>query len=60
MPCVAIVDGEYGYQDLAIGVPVVLGAEGMEKVIELKLTEEERRLLDESAKQVQRDLELLS
>ena len=60
MPCVAIVAGEYGYQDLAIGVPVVLGAEGMEKVIELKLTDEERQLLDDSAMQVKRDLESLS
>ena len=40
-------------------MPVVLGPAGMERVIELKLTEEERQLLDESAAQVKRDLEML-
>ena len=59
MPCVAILDGEYGYRDLAIGVPVVLGSGGMEKVVELTLTEQERQQLDDSAEQVRRDLDVL-
>lgn len=58
-PCVAILDGEYGYRDIAIGVPVILGAGGMEKVVELDLVDHERELLDRSAEQVKADLALL-
>ncbi len=39
LPCAALLDGEYGYKDLFIGVPCVLGARGVEKVIELELSE---------------------
>jgi malate dehydrogenase len=60
LPCVAILDGEYGYQDIAIGVPVILGSKGMEKVVELPLTDTERQLMEQSAQQVKKDLDLLS
>lgn len=60
LPCVAILDGEYGYADIAMGVPVILGSGGMEKVIELPLTDEERELLAQSAKQVRNDLNSIS
>jgi malate dehydrogenase len=60
LPCVAIVDGEYGHRDIAIGVPVVLGADGMEKVIELPLTKEEKELFEQSVAQVTRDIATLS
>ncbi len=60
LPCVAIVDGEYGHRDIAIGVPVILGAGGMEKVIELPLTDEERNLFEQSVAQVARDIATLS
>lgn len=60
LPCVALVDGEYGHRDIAIGVPVVLGAGGMEKVIELPLTEEESRLFQQSVEQVTKDIATLS
>lgn len=60
LPCVAILDGEYGYRDIAMGVPVILGSTGMEKVIELPLSDNERRLLDRSAEQVQKDLGTIS
>ena len=60
LPCVALVDGEYGYHDIAIGVPVMLGAGGMEKVIELPLTEEESRLFQQSVQQVAKDISTLS
>ncbi len=56
LPCVAILDGEYGERDLAIGVPVVLAAGGMQRVVELELNEEERRQFAESAAQVREDL----
>ncbi len=56
LPCVAILDGEYEHNDLAIGVPVVLGNHGMEQVIELQLSETEHRQFQESAEQVKKDL----
>ncbi len=52
LPCATLLQGEYGYRDLFIGVPVVLGARGVEKVIEMKLNEQEKALLDKSAKAV--------
>ncbi len=60
LPCVAILDGEYGERDLAIGVPVVLAAEGMRQVVELELSEEEQRQFDASVAQVRKDLAALS
>ena len=49
----AYLDGEYGYKDLFMGVPVVIGAKGVEKIVELSLTEEEKAMLAKSAKSVQ-------
>jgi len=48
-PCCSFLNGEYGINDLCVGVPVVLGANGIEKIIELQLTEEEKALLNSSA-----------
>jgi malate dehydrogenase len=56
LPCVAVLDGEYGQRDIALGVPVVLGEGGMEKVVELPLTEDERRALQASADAVRKAL----
>ncbi|MCI0648903.1 MAG: malate dehydrogenase, partial [Chloroflexi bacterium] len=44
--------GEYGYHDLFIGLPVVLGREGVERIIEMQLNDEERAMLDHSAEAV--------
>ena len=52
LPCAALLNGEYGYKDLFIGVPCVLGKNGVEKVIEMKLNDHEKALLDNSAKAV--------
>ena len=52
LPCAALLDGQYGYQDLYIGVPCVLGAGGVERVIEMKLDDHEKKLLDNSANAV--------
>jgi len=49
LPCAAFLTGEYGIRDLYVGVPVKLGRNGMEKVIEIKLTDDERAALDKSA-----------
>jgi malate dehydrogenase len=53
LPCAALLKGEYGLEDLFIGVPVKLGAAGIEEVIQIKLTEEEGAALNRSAAAVQ-------
>jgi malate dehydrogenase len=49
LPCATLLNGEYGYRDLFIGVPCLLGKNGVEKVIEMKLNDHEKGLLDKSA-----------
>ncbi len=49
LPCAAILNGEYGINDLFIGVPVKLGKNGVEEIIEIKLTDEESQALNHSA-----------
>ncbi|MFZ5586865.1 MAG: malate dehydrogenase [Thermodesulfobacteriota bacterium] len=49
LPCAAYLTGQYGYHDLYIGVPVKLGRGGVQQVMEIKLTAEEKALLDNSA-----------
>ncbi|MEE3999674.1 malate dehydrogenase [Tenacibaculum sp. FZY0031] len=51
-PCSALLEGEYGLTDLCIGVPVVLGKNGIEKIVEINLSEEEKAALTSSAKAV--------
>ena len=46
LPVSALLEGEYGYSDVCIGVPCVLGHGGMEKIIELKLDESEKKVFD--------------
>ena len=52
VPCSALLEGEYGEKDLCIGVPCVLGKNGIEKIIEVKLDDQEKELLATSAKAV--------
>lgn len=59
LPCVAILDGEYGQSGIAMGVPVVLGQSGMERVVELELDEEEKGAFSQSAEMVRADLHKL-
>lgn len=60
LPCVAILDGEYGHADIAMGVPVVLNRCGVERVVELPLEEAERAAFDQSAAGVREDIERLT
>ena len=53
LPAAAYLDGEYGYKDLFMGVPVVIGGKGIERIVEIELTEEEKAMLAKSAKSVQ-------
>jgi malate dehydrogenase len=48
MPCAAYLEGEYGVNGLYVGVPVKLGANGVEQIIEIKLQEDERQMLQKS------------
>jgi malate dehydrogenase len=49
LPCAAYLEGEYGIKGLFVGVPVKLGARGIEQIIEIKLTADEKAALDKSA-----------
>jgi malate dehydrogenase len=53
LPCAALLEGEYGYNDLFIGVPVKLGSGGIEDVIQINLTADEKAALDKSAAAVE-------
>jgi malate dehydrogenase len=57
LPCAAFLDGEYGYKDLYMGVPVVLGGKGVEKIVTIELSAEEKAMLDKSAAAVQELIE---
>lgn len=60
LPAIAYLEGEYGYNDLYLGVPTILGGNGIEKVIELELTSEERAGLDKSAEAVRNVMSILA
>jgi len=53
LACAAYLEGEYGYKDLFMGVPVVIGGKGVERIIDIPLTEDEKAALAKSAKSVQ-------
>jgi malate dehydrogenase len=53
LACAAYLEGEYGYNDLFMGVPCIIGGKGVEKIIEIPLTEEEKGMLKKSAGSVQ-------
>lgn len=59
LPCAAYLEGEYGLRDIYFGVPVKLGAGGVEEVIEIELAPEERSALIASAKEVQETIKEL-
>jgi malate dehydrogenase len=60
LPCTALLEGEYGIDGLYMGVPVKLGAGGVEEIVELELTGEERAWLEESAAAVREVVGVLS
>ena len=53
LPCAAYLNGEYGVKDLYVGVPIIIGSKGVERVVELKLSEKEKKNFDHSIKAVQ-------
>jgi malate dehydrogenase len=59
LPCAAYLEGEYGVQGLFVGVPVKLGARGIEQIVEIKLTAEEDAALQKSAAAVKELVEII-
>ena len=59
IPAIAYLEGEYGYNGIYLGVPTILGANGIEKIIELELLEDERAALDKSAEAVRTVMSVL-
>ena len=59
LPCTAYLEGEYGLRNIYFGVPVKLGAGGIEQIIEIELTAEERAALQASAKEVEETIQQL-
>src|SRR5207244_12348801 len=59
LPCSVFLQGEYGVRDLFVGVPCKLGAKGLEKVIEIKLTAHERAAFSKSAAAVKELVEII-
>lgn len=60
LPCAAYLQGEYGYSDIYVGVPVIIGSNGVEKIIVLDLNSEEREMFNNSVKSVQSLLKSLN
>jgi malate dehydrogenase len=59
LPCAALLEGEYGIKGLFVGVPVKLGAGGIEKIYEIQLTSEEKAMLAKSAGAVQELVDII-
>ncbi|GGC93579.1 malate dehydrogenase [Thalassobacillus devorans] len=59
IPSIAYLEGEYGYDGIYLGVPTILGGNGIEEIIELELTDEEKEQLDKSAESVKKVLTIL-
>jgi malate dehydrogenase len=59
LPCAAYLEGEYGYRDLYMGVPVVIGKGGVERIVEIELSDAEREMLKKSAESVQKVVDIV-
>ena len=53
LPCAAFLNGQYGLRNMYMGVPTIIGSKGIEKIIEVKLTSNEKVMLKKSVKSVQ-------
>ena len=59
IPCIAVLDGEYGVRNIAMGVPCIIGSRGIERIIEIELDEEERKALQNAVKTIRELLDQL-
>jgi malate dehydrogenase len=53
IPCSVLLEGEYGLKDICIGVPCIIGANGIESIVDIQLNAAEQALLNESSEKVQ-------
>ena len=53
LPCAAYLNGEFGQKDIYVGVPVVIGKDGVERIVEIKLDKDEKAAFQKSADSVQ-------
>ncbi|MBU8684667.1 malate dehydrogenase [Bacillus haynesii] len=60
LPTIAYLEGEYGYEGIYLGVPTIIGGNGLEQIIELELTETEKSQLDRSVESVKNVMKVLS
>lgn len=60
LPTIAYLEGEYGYEGIYLGVPTIIGGNGLEKIIELELTDFEKSQLDQSVQSVKNVMKVLS
>lgn len=60
IPCCALADGHYGLKDVYIGLPCVLGKEGLKKVVDIKLTDEESSALKKSAESIRENIDKMN
>ena len=60
LPCAAWLEGEYGLSGLFLGVPCKLGRNGLEKILEIDLTDDERAALERSAQAVREPMSVIS
>lgn len=59
LPCAAYLDGEYGYTDLYMGVPVIIGADGAERIVTIELDDTEKKMLHTSAASVRKVIDIV-
>lgn len=59
LPCAVYLDGEYGYKDLYMGVPAIIGAGGAEKIVPIELSADEKTMLAKSAESVQKVVDVV-
>ncbi|ANF96280.1 malate dehydrogenase [Paenibacillus bovis] len=60
LPVIAYLEGEYGYENLFMGIPAILGGDGIEKIFELELTSDEKAALDKSAESVRSVIKVIT
>ena len=59
LPCACLLNGQYGFEGLYMGVPAILGAKGVEKIVELPLDSDARILMQKTAGAVAADVQLM-
>jgi len=59
LPCSVLLEGEYGYNDIYLGVPVKLGKDGVEEIVKIDLSEETKKALDNSAEITKKNIDII-